>query len=252
MALAHRQSRALGDLPIRESLVEPETNDEPVTKVPDNLGLGWYRCHHPILPSGKCLVTEWSSRALSVFSRAQTMAGSARKGPRGRLSGWRSARQLDTGQTGAVGGPMPRDVRRALMSRPRRRRWRFRRSPSSNMSQLASTDGAGPSRMPTDEELAEMERSAEAHEQVIADILVEEEETLRLHVVEVLATGSTTLRKPTGTFTVTLTRPRRGSGELCSEGHRLGGRIFRCWSPVARSDFDSLGSEVVYRLAEGV
>jgi hypothetical protein len=74
---------------------------------------------------------------------------------------------------------MPRDVRQALIGRRRRRRWRFRKPPSTNMSQLASTDGRGPSRMPTDEEMAEMERSSAAYDEAVAQVLANEDETLR-------------------------------------------------------------------------
>ena len=97
-----------------------------------------------------------------------------------------------------------------------------------------------------------MERSSEAYDAAVAQVLAKEEETLRRHVLEVLATGTTTIREPRGTFQMTLTRPRWRSGELSTEGHRVDGGTFRSWTPVPRSDFDSRGNEVLYRLAEGV
>lgn len=138
----------------------------------------------------------------------------------------------------------------------RRRRLRlsvsFRRPPSTNMAQLASSDGSGPTRELTDDELAEMERSSEAYDEAVGRILDEEEEALQVHVHEVMSTGTTTITEVAGTFQMTLKRPRWRSGELVTEGHRAG-RGTCSWTPVQRqSDTDSVAEDVPYRLAQGV
>lgn len=98
-----------------------------------------------------------------------------------------------------------------------------------------------------------MDRSSGAYDESVARVMAEEDASLAVHEGEVMSTGFTTITEPTGTFQMTLWRPRWRSGALITEGRRGDGRRTSGWTLVPRrSNSDFVARDVVYRLAQGV
>ncbi len=117
----------------------------------------------------------------------------------------------------------------------------------------ATSDGRGVPVPLTPEEAADMRRRSDESRAAIEQVLRDESALLGGRFAEVLANGSATVLEPTGTFTVTLHRPRWRDGVLLSEGARRDGRGTRGRLRIPRKpDSEYLEDAVTLTLAKGV
>ena len=96
-----------------------------------------------------------------------------------------------------------------------------------------------------------MERDSKERDQRVQQVLDDEYPVLRERYLELLSTGTTTLREPNGTWKATLGRPRRKARWLATEGTRSNGHCAGTAGVSGQND-DHLEFDVMRWLAEGV
>jgi hypothetical protein len=116
-----------------------------------------------------------------------------------------------------------------------------------------TSDGKAAAVPLTPEEAGEMRRRSDEWDERLADLLTQEANYLDERFLEVLATGTTTIRSPEGTWTATLQRSRWRDGWLISEvAHPGGGRGSGRTRISRKYDRDQLRSAITLQIAIGM